>query len=59
MDRFTQDAERMAEVMERTGRRADIWQDRCVYWIAVAVYHLILTARGHEKRIKELEERDG
>ena len=37
----SRDAERMLEVMDRTVHRADIWQDRCVYWIAVAVYHLI------------------
>lgn len=39
---LTQDAERMLEVMDRTANRSDIWQDRCVYWLAVAVYHIII-----------------
>ena len=41
MDKLTKDAERMLEVMERTVNRADIWQDRLIYWMAVAIYHLI------------------
>lgn len=41
-DTLTKDAENMLEVMDRTSNRADIWQDRCVYWIAVAVYHIII-----------------
>lgn len=36
------DAENMFEIMERTADRADIWQDRFIYWIAVAIYHIIL-----------------
>lgn len=38
----------MLEVMDRTATRTDIWQDRCVYWMAVAIYHLIL-------KVKKLE----
>ena len=41
-DTLTQDAENMLEVMDRTANRSDIWQDRCVYWLAVAVYHIII-----------------
>lgn len=40
-DRLTQDAENMLEVMDRTAHRTDIWQDRCVYWMAVAIFHII------------------
>ena len=36
-----QDMEHMEEVMQRTADRSDIWQDRCVYWIAVAVWHIL------------------
>lgn len=35
------DAERMEEIMERTVDRCDIWQDRFIYWMAVAIYHVI------------------
>lgn len=42
------DAERMEEIMCKTADRCDIWQDRFVYWIAVAIYHLI-------QRINRLE----
>ena len=41
-DRLNEDIENMIEVMNRTVNRADIWQDRCVYWISVAVYHIIM-----------------
>ena len=50
MDALTKDAERMLEVMDRTADRADIWQDRCVYWIAVAVYHCILHIKKLERK---------
>lgn len=44
-----QDAERMEEIMQRTADRCDIWQDRFIYWIAVAIYHIILhIARGEQ-----------
>ena len=48
-DRLTQDAERMLDVMDRTVNPCDFWQDRCVYWIAVAIYHLICEV----KKLKE------
>ena len=43
-----QDAEHMEEIMSRTADRCDIWQDRFIYWIAVAIYHII-------QRISRLE----
>ena len=60
MSRLTKDAERMLEIMERTANSdSNGWQ--YVYWIAVAVYHLILdigvTKFGLERRIKELEQK--
>lgn len=42
------DAEAMEEIMARTADRCDIWQDRFIYWIAVAIYHII-------QRISRLE----
>ena len=44
------DAENMVEIMERTADRCDIWQDRFIYWIAVAIYHLILHVNRLERR---------
>lgn len=45
---LSKDAERMEEIMNRTADRCDIWQDRFIYWIAVAIYHII-------QRISRLE----
>lgn len=37
-----QDMDAMDEVMERTaGRRVDIWQDRCIYAMAKAIWHIL------------------
>lgn len=57
---LTEDAANMLEIMERTANSdSNGWQ--YIYWIAVAVYHLILqvgvTKFGLERRIGELEER--
>lgn len=35
----------MEQIMQQTAPRCDIWQDRFIYWIAVAVYHIILELR--------------
>ena len=42
MDRLTEDAMEMLEVMDKTAECSDIWQDRCVYAMAKAIYHIIL-----------------
>ena len=39
--KLIQDAENMQEITERLATRDDIWQDRYIYWIAVAVLHLL------------------
>ena len=44
------DAVRMEEIMDRTVERTDIWQDRFIYWIAVAIYHLIQKVSRLEQR---------
>lgn len=50
MDRLTEDAINMLEVMDRTADRADIWQDRCVYAMAKAIYHIILHIHVEESK---------
>lgn len=35
------DMDNMENVLQRTAQRTDIWQDRAVYNIALAVYHII------------------
>ena len=40
-DALLEDIKNMEEVMERTANRSDIWQDRLVYAIAKAVWHLL------------------
>lgn len=50
MKRLTEDAANMVEIMERTGERSDIWQDRFIYYIARAIYDLIDYIRRKEAR---------
>ena len=47
------DAERMEEIMERTANRCDIWQDRFIYWMAVAIYHIIQRVSRLEQECKQ------
>ena len=35
------DMENMEQIMSRTGERADIWQDRFIYHIALAIYDIL------------------
>lgn len=42
------DAENMEEAMSRTAQRCDIWQDLIIYWIAVAVYHILQAMLSEE-----------
>ena len=39
---LSKDAERMEKIMCKLSERKDIWQDRFIYWIAVAIYHIII-----------------
>ena len=50
MNKYTRDKERMDEIAERLSERQDIWQDRYVYWIAVALGHILeyITRKTHE-----------
>ena len=40
-ERLKRDADNMMTIMERTAERSDIWQDRFIYWIAVAIFDII------------------
>ena len=48
-EEFREDLEAMEEVMERTADRADIWQDRLIYAMAKAIYHLLTWAVRRER----------
>lgn len=39
--RLIKDLENMEQVMSKTADRSDIWQDRCVYAIAKAVWDIL------------------
>lgn len=43
-DELVKDADRMENICILLGDRQDIWQDRIIYWIAVAVLHLLKDA---------------
>ena len=36
------DVEAMEKIMDRTAERCDIWQDRFIYAMAKAIYHILL-----------------
>ena len=36
------DIENMEEIMNRTADRCDIWQDRFIYAMAKAIYHILI-----------------
>jgi hypothetical protein len=40
-DELLKDLRHMEEACERTANRREIWQDRIVYWMAVALFHVI------------------
>ena len=40
-DALKDDAQRMEDVCIKLGNRTDIWQDRIIYWMAVAILHII------------------
>ena len=41
MSKYSKDKERMDEIAERLSERQDIWQDRYIYWITVAIGHIL------------------
>lgn len=41
MSKYRTDKERMDMIAERLVHRQGIWQDRYIYWIAVAIGHIL------------------
>lgn len=44
------DMENMEEIMCRTAERCDIWQDRFIYHIALAIYDILKWIYKEEQR---------
>lgn len=44
-----EDLEAMEEIMCMTADRADIWQDRFIYAMARAIFHLLIREAKHER----------
>lgn len=40
-DELIRDMEAMEQGMERTAGRCDIWQDRLIYAMCLAIYHIL------------------
>lgn len=55
MKYLKEDAVHMEEIMDKTAERADIWQDRFIYWMAVAIYNIILRINKLDERLPEKE----
>ena len=47
---LVKDAERMEEISCRTAERSDIWQDRFIYWMAVAILALLKNELGRKEK---------
>ncbi len=43
-----QDIENMEDVLGRTAERSDIWQDRCIYAMAKAIWHILQWIRRQD-----------
>ena len=48
MSKYTEDKKNMDEIADKLSERQDIWQDRYIYWIAVAIGHLLEWVVKHE-----------
>ena len=48
-DALIKDLAHMEEACERTANRTEIWQDRIIYWMAVALGHIITWILRREK----------
>ena len=48
MNKYSKDKERMDEIAERLSQRQDIWQDRYIYYMAVAIGHILEWVVKHE-----------
>ena len=53
IEALKEDHQHMEDAAIRTAQRTDIWQDRIVYWMAVAIMHIltwILRRENNDKR---------
>ena len=50
MSKYTKDKERMDEIAESIASREPIKEWACLYWMAVAIYHLLTWAVRKESR---------
>lgn len=41
MSKYSKDKDRMDEIAFKLKDRQDIWQDRFIYWMAVAIGHVL------------------
>ena len=41
MSKCAEDKEHMDEIASKLSKRQDIWQDRFIYWMAVAIGHIL------------------
>lgn len=41
MSKYTEGKKNMDEIADKLSERQDIWQDRFVYWMAVAIGHIL------------------
>ena len=39
--KYTEDKKNMDEIADKLSERQDIWQDRFIYWMAVAIGHIL------------------
>lgn len=44
-----EDLEMMEAVLDKTAYRVDLWQDRCIYWMAVCIWHILQYIRRREE----------
>lgn len=49
MSKYVKDKERMDEIAGKLVDRQDIWQDRFIYWMAVAIGHILEWIVKHDK----------
>lgn len=46
---LVEDLEMMEAVLDKTVYRVDLWQDRCIYWMAVCIWHILQYIRRREE----------
>ena len=49
-EELMRDLENMEQAMSRTADRCDIWQDRLIYAMCLAIYHILQWIVKKEKR---------